>query len=47
MKNYGLVIQACSLWLMRQYLALAPVITTCGDLECFIAAVMEYEVEAE
>ncbi|WP_146154691.1 hypothetical protein [Photobacterium kishitanii] len=32
---------------IRQYPALGPVITTCGDLECFISAVTEYEAEAE
>lgn len=32
---------------IRQYPALGSVITTCSDLECFIAAVTEYEAEAE
>ncbi|MCD9468826.1 hypothetical protein [Photobacterium iliopiscarium] len=32
---------------IRQYSALGPVITTCGDLECFIAAITAYEEEAE
>ena len=32
---------------IRQYPALGPVITTCGDLECFIEAVTAYEEEAE
>lgn len=32
---------------IRQYPALGPVITTCSDLECFIAAVTAYEEEAE
>lgn len=32
---------------IRQYPALGPVITTCSDLECFIAAVTAYEEEVE
>ena len=32
---------------IRQYPALGPVITTCGDLECFITAITEYEEGAE
>ncbi|SKC34440.1 hypothetical protein CZ809_04060 [Photobacterium piscicola] len=31
---------------IRQHPALGPVITTCGDLECFITAITEYEEEA-